>query len=251
MLAELEAAAIQSGIYAGDPLDIWDVNPAIRERVRPVVVDEAKGEQFLAAKRMALDAASRTMFLDYLTRDFFAAITLLARRARGDYGSDKHAEQFPRSGSDAPADASLTPWKLFERWVAKAKPAISTVDRWRGVFLKLTADLPNTSAGALLPEQAQTWANGLISEERTEQTVMDTYVRACRTVFNWALQEKLISRNAFVGWRIKVPKKTSNRETQAFTTEESTTILSAALKITGPGKLTAAKRPDASHGMRQ
>src|SRR5262245_4825303 len=86
MLDELKAAAIQNGIFAGDPLDLWDVNPAIRERVRPVVADEAKSEQFLAAKRMALDAASRTMFLDYLTRDFFAAITLLARRARGDFG---------------------------------------------------------------------------------------------------------------------------------------------------------------------
>lgn len=242
MLAELEAAAIQSGIFAGNPLDLWEVNPAIRERVRPVVADEGKSEQFLAAKRIMLDAASRTMFLDYLTRDFFAAISLLARRARGDFGADKHAEQFPRAGIDAPADASLTPWSLFQKWVAKAKPAISTVDRWRGVFLKLTADFPNTSAGALLPEQAQTWANGLISEERTESTVMDTYVRANRTVFGWAVNEKLISRNPFAGWRIKVPKKTSNRETKAFTTKEAQTILSAALNITGRGKLAAAKR---------
>ena len=47
------------------------------------------------------------MFLDYVTRDFFAALALLARRARGDYGPDKWAEQFPRS--EGAADPRLTP----------------------------------------------------------------------------------------------------------------------------------------------
>jgi hypothetical protein len=52
------------------------------------------------------------MFLDYVTRDFFAAVALLARRARGDYGPDKWSEQFPRS--QVSVDPSLTPWSLFE-----------------------------------------------------------------------------------------------------------------------------------------
>jgi hypothetical protein len=46
------------------------------------------------------------------------------------------------------ADPSLTPWMLFERWIFKAKPAISTVDRWRAVFLRLQSDFPNASASA-------------------------------------------------------------------------------------------------------
>jgi hypothetical protein len=69
----------------------------MRDRVRPMIADEAKSEQFLAAKRLVLDTASRAMFLDYVTRDFFAAVALLARRARGDFGLDKWAEQFPRA----------------------------------------------------------------------------------------------------------------------------------------------------------
>ena len=84
------------GVFAGDPLDFWERDTAMRERVRPIIADEAKSHQFLAAKRLILDPASRTMFLDYVTRDFFAAVTLLARRARGDHGPDKWAEQFPR-----------------------------------------------------------------------------------------------------------------------------------------------------------
>src|SRR2546421_176613 len=152
------------------------------------------------------------MFLDYVTRDFFAALTLLARRARGDHGPDKWAEQFLRY--EGAADPSLTAWVLFERWIAKAKPAASTVDRWRAVFLGLQRDFPNTNAAALLPEQMQQWANSLINDKRTARTVADIWVSAARTVFAWAVGEKLISRNPFVGWRLKVPKKSKARETK-------------------------------------
>ena len=48
-----------------------------------MIADEAKSEQFLAAKRLILNPASRIMFLDYVTRDFFAAVAVLARRAGG------------------------------------------------------------------------------------------------------------------------------------------------------------------------
>lgn len=88
MLEELKAAAINAGIFAGEPIEHLETNAAIREAVRPIIADEGKSEQFLAAKRAMLDPASRAMFLDYMARDFFAAIALLARRARGDYGAD-------------------------------------------------------------------------------------------------------------------------------------------------------------------
>ena len=180
------------------------------------------------------------MFLDYLTRDFFAAVALLARRARGDYGPDKWAEQFPRS--EESTDPNLTPWALFERWIAKAKPAASTIDRWRAVFRRLQSDFPNTSAAALLPEQMQAWANGLIRADRTAQTVANVWVSAARTVFAWAVDEKLISRNPFVGWRVKVPQKIRTRETKALIDDEIKTILSAALAVEVRNKADAANR---------
>jgi integrase len=178
--------------------------------------------------------------LDFVTRDFFAALALLGRRARGDYGSDKWAEQFPRQ--EATADPNLTPWVLFERWIAKAKPANSTVDRWRAVFLRLQGDFPNANAATLLPEQMQQWANGLIDANRTARTVADVWVRAARTVFAWGIDEKLITRNPFIGWRVKVPKKIRIRETKAFTEDEIKTILGAALAVKVHNKGDAAKR---------
>ncbi len=237
---ELYGPAMAGGVFSGDPLDFWERDSAMRDRVRPIIADEAKSHQFLAAKSLVLDAASRDMFLDYATRDFFAALNLLARRARGDYGPDKWAEQFPRY--EGAADPNVTPWSLFERWIAKAKPASSTVDRWRGVFLRLQSDFPNTSAAALLPEQMREWANRLIESGRTAATVADIWVRAARTVFAWGIDERLIARNPFVGWRVKVPKKIRMRETKSFTDYEINTILSAALAVEVRSKTDAAKR---------
>src|SRR5437588_8270318 len=193
MRSELYGPAMAGGVFSGDPLDFWERDSGMRERVRPIIADEAKSHQFLSAKRLSLDSASRDMFLDYVTRGFFAAVALLARRARGDHGLDKWTEQFPRY--EGTADPSLTAWTLFERWIAKAKPANSTVDRWRAVFLRLQTDFPNLGAAALMPEQMQDWANGLINSDRTAGTVADVWVRSARTVFAWAMDEKLITRN--------------------------------------------------------
>jgi integrase len=241
LCSELYGAAMACGMFQGDPMDLWEVDSRMRERVRPLIADEAKPNQFLAAKRLVLDAASRDMFLDYVTRDFFAAVALLARREHGDEGPDKYAEQFPPIGQVS-ADPSLTPWALFERWIADAKPADSTVNRWRGVFLKLQADFPNQGAAALLPEQMQTWAEGLINSERAPVTVHRIWLLACRTVFAFAVGKKLIGRNPFIGWNVTVPKKIRTRETKAFTELEIDTILHAASAIDVRSKGGAAKR---------
>jgi integrase len=207
--------------------------------IRPFIADEAKTAQFLAAKRLQLDPLSRDLFLDYVARDFFAALDLLVRRAEGDFGEDEYPKRFPKRSETNP---DLTPWALFERWIAEVKPATSTVDRWRAVFLKLEADFPNTNAAALLPEQMQVWAEGLITKERSPVTVRDVWVIACRTVFAWGIGKKLVNRNPFTGWRVTVPKKVSTRETKAFTEDEISTILKAALKVEVRSKTDAAKR---------
>jgi len=240
MFGEVHAGAILHGVHAGDPLDLVESNSAVREHVRPVIADEGKTEQFLAAKRLTLDPVSRAMFLDYVARDFFAAIAVLVRRARGDYGPDKWAERFPQS--ETPADSSLTPWTLFERWVEKAKPAVATVARWRATFQQLADDFPTTPAGALLPEQIQDWANRLITNERSAYTVQSVWVNGAKTVFSWAKHEKLVARNPFVGVRVTIPKKITTRESKAFTMAETATILNKALTINVRSKTDAAKR---------
>src|SRR5262249_35902591 len=140
-------------------------------------------------------------------------------------------------------DPGLTPWALFTQWVSEAKPAASTVDRWRGVFLKLNADFPGHGAATLTTEEAQAWARGLITGERSARTVRDVWVVAGRTVFAWGISQRLLTHNPFSEVRVTVPRKAATRETKAFLPEESKIILSAALAISDPKtKAQAAKR---------
>jgi integrase len=205
-----------------DLFDLWERDNAIRGTVRPIVADWAGTAQFLAAKGVNLDPVSRDMFLDFVTRDFFAALKLLARRTRGDYRPDEWPEQFPRS-----EPARLTPWALFERWAADIKPAANSIERWRGVFRKLDADKP---------ADMQRWAEGLVTGERSAGTVQGVWVIACRTVYGWALRKKLVDRNPFVGVKVTVPRKVQTRETKAFTDDESNAILKAALAETNAAR---------------
>jgi integrase len=219
-----------------DPFDGWEENAKAREQVRPLVADRAETAQFLHSKRLRLDVASREMFLDFACKDFFEAIDVLKRRARGDYGPEKHAA-FERS-----TDPALTPWMLFARWIAETRPTDATVDRWRSVFLKLQEAFP--ACGGITPELAQDWARGLIGSDRSARTVSDVWVVAPRTVFGWARSQRLIGQNPFTEVRIRVPRKVTTRDNgKAFASDEIKKILSASLAITqARTKMEAAKR---------
>jgi hypothetical protein len=110
-----------------------------------MLADWGETAQFLALKRMVLDEHSRSSFLDHLFDDFWAALELLIKRARGDYSADAYALQFPKF--ENARDAGHGPWELFELWVSAVQPAPATVSRWRGVFLQLgtrqRSDKPN------------------------------------------------------------------------------------------------------------
>jgi integrase len=226
-----------------DPYSVWDENSAAREGVRPVVADYAETAQFLHAKGLVLEPAARDMFLERLIPNFFAVMRRLARNADGDYSPDKWAERFPEFERTT-NDPGLRSWALFERWVAETRPAVSTVDRWRGVFLKLQSDFPEHSAAALTSEEARGWVKGLVNAERTEVTVRDVWIVACRRVFAWAVENHLLAQNPFKAVPLPVVRKTSNREDgKALAADEIKTFLKAALAIGRPKtKMEAAKR---------
>jgi integrase len=229
------AVAVTGGLDAPpgwNASTVWEQNYDAREDARAMAADWAETSQFLHAKHITLDPSARELFLDYVCRDLFAALNLLIRRTEGDYSEDTHPKEFPRL--ERTSDPSLSPWSLFERWVAEVKPAIATVDRWRGVFLKLRADFPSHSAATLTTEEIREWLRGLINEERSPVTVRDVWKVAGRTVFGWAAEQHLIARNPFADVRIKVPRKNTTRETPTFTAEEIKIILNAATAISHP-----------------
>jgi integrase len=199
---------------------------AAKAAVRPMLADWGETSTFLATKRLKLDAASYDVFLDWLYGDFAAALRLLIRRADGDYAPDRYAERLPK-----PAAIGLGAWDLFSRWVASAKPARSTVDRWRAVFLDLKRHFGERNVATITFDEAREWANGLITKGRGARTVADVWLSAARTVCAWSVTQRLISANPFADVSIVVPKVAKHRESSAFTPEEAAVILHAAMAV--------------------
>jgi len=165
---------------------------------------------------------------------FFNAAHILERRAAGDYSTDKRLEQFPKF-SDTPAPkphkrTGLTPWTLFEAYVAAKQPAPSTVNRWRVVFLDLEKRFDGCAASDITEDDAQAWADGLLNEKRSALTVNDTWCSASRSVFNWAVRTRKLSSNPFKDARVTQPRKVRTRQTDEFTSEEAQLILRATLE---------------------
>ncbi|WP_052026948.1 site-specific integrase [Rhodovulum sp. PH10] len=226
---EVQAVLVDLGVAGDQDPDVWEESPEFRERLRPVLADVAETSRFLAHRKLALDETSRGMFLDFLYRDMAAGLRLLIRRAKGDYSPDEHPKEFPEF--ERTPDPGLTPWALFEQWIAEKKPATSTVDRWRGVFVQLREDFPDRSAGSISPEDAQEWIRGLPNDQRSPQTVRDVWLSALKTVFNWGVASKLLTKNPFTEVSVTVPRRSTSRETKAFLDAEVKVILSASLAI--------------------
>jgi integrase len=243
----LSEKAFDGARYEGDPDDprwnaaeLWDRSYAAREPARCMAADWAETTQFLHMKHLTLETSARDLFLDYVCRDLFVALDLLIRRGKGDYTEDTHPTEFPKF--ERTADPSITPWSLFGQWVAEVKPRPATVDRWRSVFLKLTENFPRHSAAMLTPEEAREWLRGLIGPERSARTVRDVWKVAAHTVFAWAVEQKLITRNPFAEVKVTVPRAARNRDGKWFTPDEIKTILHAAIAISNPKTKTQAAR---------
>jgi integrase len=208
--------------------------PEVREEIHPKLADEAKTAQFLASKGEVLTPAAMTHFLDEVLREFLEATALLERRASGDYSPDPHLLTFPeyRKAKAQVRGAGETCVELFKAYVEAVKPARSTIIRWRGVFTELDKHLAGRRIDDFTSAEAQHWARSLVVDKRSAYTVKNTWVSAPRTVLGWAVKEKLITTNPFVGVSIAVPKKVINREVgKAFSDAEQQTILKAALAI--------------------
>jgi hypothetical protein len=129
-----------------------------------------------------LTPAAMTLFLDAVLSDFLAATDLLERRAKRDYGADQHLQTLPEYRKTKPVarGSSKTCLELFEAYVKAAKPAKSTINRWRVVFTTLDKHLDGRDIDTLSADDAQRWATSLITDKRGRRTVSDIWVTAAK-----------------------------------------------------------------------
>ena len=92
------------------------------------------------------------------------------------------------------------------------------------------------------PEEAQQWADKLVTAERSAITVHDVWVVAARTVFAWGVERKHVKHDPFKTARVSVPRKKVSRAHKAFQADEITTILRASLAITDTATASGAAR---------
>src|SRR5262249_22841898 len=145
------------------------------------------------------------------------AISVLERRAKGDYSRDDTPDSFPPFVDGHARRASgISCWDLFDAFVKAVRPAENTVQRWRAVFLEMQREFAETGAAGITEAAARKWIASLVTSERTAKTVREVWLPASRRLFGWAKGHKHINENPFAGIKVDVPREARSRETKAF-----------------------------------
>ena len=229
--------------YPQLPHDDWEKEPEVREAVRPHAAEIARVTAFLASEGMALNATAYALFVDAVSDNLLQALSVLERRANGDYSPDNTPASFPPFTEGPVRGAGVNCVELFEAYVIATKPAPGTVSRWRCVFEGMQSEFGEVGADGITEDAARKWIHGLITEGRGARTVRDSWLKASRRVFGWALTHKRISRNPFKEVAVDVPRKMQTREEgRSFTAAEAATILKASLAYTKPATPTERTR---------
>lgn len=210
----------------------WMDKPAVRRHVRAVLAGVARVPAFLAERGESLSDEAGALFLDTLEEEFAAALALLRRRSEGDYRADPRPARFPAATPPAaPTKPSgMNSMGLFAGWVKERQPAVSTVSRWRSVFLAMDERFTRRDAGRITEAEAREWADTLVTEERSAAVANDIWLRAANVVFGWAAGKKLISTNPFDGITLARPKAEPKLREREFQESEWKVILKATLE---------------------
>lgn len=220
---------------SSDPHGDWEKIPEVREAVRPYVAELARTASFLASEGKALNETAYALFVDAVSDNLLPALSVLEKRAMGDYSRDNTPDAFPEFTDGPPRGPRVSCWDLFEAFVLVTKPAPKTVTRWRAVFLEMQREFADVGANGITEDAARKWVHGLITPERQAITVREVWLSSSRRVFGWAREHKRIAQNPFREVRVDVPRKVQTREDgRSFTDAEASTILKASLAISKP-----------------
>lgn len=226
-----------------DPHCDWEKAPEVREAVRPHVAELARTATFLASEGKALNRTAYALFVDAVSDNLLPALSLLEKRANGDYSRDETPDTFPVFNAGRVRTSGVGCWELFEAYVHAVKPAPTTVTRWRAVFLAMQQHFAEVGADGITEDAARAWIQSQISEERQAITVREVWLSASRTVFAWARVHKRIHQNPFKEVKVDVPRKAQKREDgRSFTNEEALTILRASITYQKPATPTERTR---------
>jgi integrase len=172
--------------------------------------------------------------LKEVARALTEAAEKLQRNAAGDYRPDLTAERFPKwKGIQASrpfataADASLE--AIFDKWVAEAAPAPSTITTWRSYVNQLREHVGHNDARRITRADLLTWKDALVAKGRAPKGINGGQLAAVRSIFNYAVSNDIFSENPALGVSVRQRKK-AGAKMQPYTDQEVARLLRLADK---------------------
>lgn len=191
----------------------------------------------LARNGLEITQDSRRKLLIQIGEASLHAGLRLKRAAQGDYSPDPAEQRFPIVALRTPSGGiSLT--DLFESWWREAKAAglkPSTYESYEKTVRYLVAFLKRDDATSVTPEDIVAFKNHRLKtpSERTgrsptPKTVKDSDLAALKTLFGWAVSNRVLPKNPASDVTVKVGKRRRVRPS-GFVEAEAYAILSGAL----------------------
>jgi integrase len=249
------------GTEADDPSEERPRSRGTQRQVNEFLTERARLDEFFKVHDIHLAASQRPAFMEALEAEFYAAVRLLARRAKRDYRPDKRPEQFPawtpptvKKAATDDAQGALTLTGILDGWWKEAqatgrKP--STHESYRNTMTGLVSFLKHDDAKRVTPDDIVRFKDHRLAtinprsgKPVSAKTVKDSDLAGLKTLFAWAVSNRKLSSNPATGITIKLGKQAKLRG-KGFTDAEAEAILKAALKLTRGGETAgtfAAKR---------
>ncbi len=191
--------------------------------------------QVTQSSRIKLARAFSRMLLD--------GLDISARRASGDYSADPNLSKFP-SWEPSPAlhppptpNSNLSLIGLVDAWWKEAEAvgkSLSTYESYSNTVRQFSAFIGHDDAMRVSPEDVIRYKNHRLSmiSPRTGKpispiTIKGSDLTAFKSVFDWAVSNRMLPSNPASGVTVKLGKKTKTRE-RDFTEDEAVALLTAA-----------------------
>ncbi len=149
----------------------------------------------------------------------------------GDYRPDPMRERFPPFEKQP----HLTLTELFERWKSEVKPAPSTLMTWRGVLNNLKTHLGHENVRIITDADVIRWKDALVAKGLKSRTIKDSYLGCLRAIFNFAVENKLISKSPIENVKVAYRKNSEQRQLP-YNDEEVARLLWLAKQETNPAR---------------
>ncbi len=163
-----------------------------------------------------------------------------ATKAGGNYSLDPNSERFPEWKEPETIAASRSPsstlTEILEGWWKESQAtglSPRTYESYKKSVTSLATFLKHEDAQRITPEDIIRYKDFLLTEARSkhgkmlsDKTVKDSYLSGLKSVFNWAVANRMLKANPASGVTIKLHKQKKLRD-KWFTIEEIRALLTA------------------------